>query len=225
MTDFLKSRMGQSGSLYKVGDDNHIESRNIVIISSEFPPGPGGIGKHAYDLARSLSWLDYNITVFSSQDYTSEEEILHFQKSLPANIKLVRFNRTGWMTYLHRWNLIRHFLKRNTVEMIIVSGRFPLWIGYLVKKKLGNSIPIHSFIHGSELSKKNRFHRFLTSISLASSDYIWAVSNYTRSLLFSLTKRNDILDLCFIITQKLKIIRSHKHCHRSRRIASFHFKS
>src|SRR4030095_10200636 len=192
MADFFKSSIGKSGMLYKVGDESPIESRNILIISSEVPPGPGGIGKHAYDLARSLAWMDYDITVFSSQDYTSEQEIQHFKNSLPTNIKLVRFFRKGWMTYFHRWNLIRKFLKEHTVEQMIVSGRFPLWIGYLVKRKFGKSIPVHSFIHGSELSRRNKIHQFFTAMSLSTTDYIWAVSNFTRKLIHNMTKRNDI---------------------------------
>ncbi len=184
--------MRKSGMLYKVGDEIQDDSKNIVIISSEFPPGPGGIGKHAYDLARALAWKDYDITVFTSQDYSQENEINQFRKSLPANIKLVRLIRSGWMTYLHRWTLIRQFLNDNPVELLIVSGRFPLWMGYLAKKKFGKSFPVHAFIHGSELSRKNEIHRIFTTRALATVDCIWAVSNYTRKLLYQVTKREDI---------------------------------
>ena len=31
------------------------KKKNILIFSSEFPPGPGGIGNHAFNLAKGLS--------------------------------------------------------------------------------------------------------------------------------------------------------------------------
>ena len=195
MSDIFKSITGKSRTLYKVSEDGTDDLRNIVIISSEFPPGPGGIGKHAFDLSRALVWKGFEITVFSSQDYASEEEILNFRQTFPSNLNLVRFSRNGWATYLDRWLLINNFLTKHNPELIIVTGRFPLWMGWLVKRKFGKSIPVHAFIHGSELSKKNRFHHFLTSVSLSSIDHIWAVSNFTRRLLRKLTDRKDILVL------------------------------
>jgi phosphatidyl-myo-inositol dimannoside synthase len=37
----------------------------IVILSSEFPPGPGGIGDHAYNLAEQLVEKKCDVTVIS----------------------------------------------------------------------------------------------------------------------------------------------------------------
>ena len=39
--------------------------KEILIYSSEFPPGPGGIGNHAYNLANHLSKFHYKITVLA----------------------------------------------------------------------------------------------------------------------------------------------------------------
>ena len=53
----------------------------ILIISSEFPPGPGGIGTHAYQLARNFALASHEVQVLSSQDYAAEEEIFNFNGS------------------------------------------------------------------------------------------------------------------------------------------------
>ena len=37
----------------------------ILIVSSEFPPGPGGIGDHAFNLAEQLTFNGFEITVLS----------------------------------------------------------------------------------------------------------------------------------------------------------------
>ncbi len=40
---------------------------NIVIVSSEFPPQPGGIGNHAYYLGLYLAKNGYTVTVIADQ--------------------------------------------------------------------------------------------------------------------------------------------------------------
>ncbi len=191
MTDFFKKGMPASGRLYRVSDEAVSESGSVWIISSEFPPGPGGIGKHAYDLARALAWRDYQVTIFTSQDYSTEAEIQNFNQALPSNIQLVRFLRGGWFIHLKRWNLVKRFLKDKKPERIIVTGRFPLWLGWLIKKRYGKHIPIHAFTHGSELGGNRNLNYLFTSVSLASPDHLWAVSNFTRNLIQNRTKRND----------------------------------
>ena len=42
-----------------------IVERNIFIFTSEFPPGPGGIGDHAYNLASQLATHGYKVSVLS----------------------------------------------------------------------------------------------------------------------------------------------------------------
>ena len=39
--------------------------KNILIFSSEFPPGPGGIGNHAFNLAKALSKVSFKVKVLT----------------------------------------------------------------------------------------------------------------------------------------------------------------
>ena len=41
----------------------------LLLLSSEFPPGPGGIGTHAYQLARHLTARGWVVTVVTAQEY------------------------------------------------------------------------------------------------------------------------------------------------------------
>ena len=100
----------------------------IVIISSEFPPGPGGIGKHAYDLSRALADRGNQVAVFTSQDFSSNDEINKFNTKQSATIKIIRFERTGYFTYLSRWNKVINFMEKGFPEYVIFTGRFSLWI-------------------------------------------------------------------------------------------------
>ena len=55
-----------------------------LIISSEFPPGPGGIGQHAYSLVKALVANNFDIAAISVVDVhfdlrcESIAQILHF---------------------------------------------------------------------------------------------------------------------------------------------------
>ena len=167
----------------------------VLLISSEFPPGPGGIGKHAYDLARALTTHGHEVTVCASQDFSSEEEADKFNSKLPKELKFIRFIRSGITTQLNRWTTIRKEINRLQPGMIIVSGRFSLWMGYAIRKWYGKKIPMHAFVHGSEFKKNNSIHHFLTLRSLKSIPFIWSVSEFTKQLMESKTGRKNTLVL------------------------------
>jgi phosphatidylinositol alpha-1,6-mannosyltransferase len=155
----------------------------ILIISSEFPPGPGGIGKHAADLSLALTRKGYLIHVFSPIDYATEFQISEYLKQLPSGIKLFRLKRYGWYTYIHRIIQIHNAIKKCNYERIILTGMFPIWVGAFIKVFYNQNQRIESFIHGSEVRPNNFFKRKLTHWSLNKADKIWAVSGFTASLL------------------------------------------
>ena len=45
------------------------DTPRLLLLSSEFPPGPGGIGTHAYQLARQLTARGWAVTVVTAQEY------------------------------------------------------------------------------------------------------------------------------------------------------------
>ena len=44
------------------------DTPRLLLLSSEFPPGPGGIGTHAYQLARQLTARGWAVTVVTAQE-------------------------------------------------------------------------------------------------------------------------------------------------------------
>lgn len=71
--------------------------KKIIIISTEFPPGPGGIGSHAYSLTEALSNKGWEMDVFTCGDYSSKQTIVDFDRK--QSFKIHRFRRKGWLTY------------------------------------------------------------------------------------------------------------------------------
>lgn len=151
----------------------------IAIITSEFPPQPGGIGNHALNLARNLSEKGYAVEVIC--DIRSEdgnEEIL-FDRDQNFKIRRIQRQKIIFLTYMSRiYEAFKVFRKS---DVVIVSGKFQIWIGAI------SAIFIQSkylaVVHGSELLLPSYFFRKLTNFSLRSYDKIIAVSNFTKSLL------------------------------------------
>jgi phosphatidylinositol alpha-1,6-mannosyltransferase len=157
--------------------------QSILLISSEYPPGPGGIGRHAADLSLALANKGYSVDVMASLDYENKHRINQYISILPLKISIFPFKRMGWFTYIYRVRVVLKQLKKKSYERIIVTGMFPLWVGAIVKLIFNNKVHVDSFIHGSEVYPGNPILRLLTHGSLKKADHIWAVSGFTASLL------------------------------------------
>jgi phosphatidylinositol alpha-1,6-mannosyltransferase len=154
--------------------------KKILVISSEFPPGPGGIGYHAYSLCVSLVQKGYKVVVMSPADFVSIDEVVEFDSV--QQFEIIRYPRIGWKTYFHRIRMTRDFLKHNEISTVVLTGKFSLWQGWFIKQffKDQNTLAI---IHGSEVNLKNRILRKITHYSIDSADTLVAVSNFTKDIL------------------------------------------
>lgn len=162
------------------------------MLSSEFPPGPGGIGHHALSLVTALHGEGYSITVLCSGDYATQDEIRQFDVQLPFPI--IRFKRTGkFSTYIQRWRLLKHVLSSKTFDTILLTGKFSLWLGYLLKIT-GKKVKTLAILHGSEVNLPNPWLRRFTHKSIAAADMVVSVSRYTQSLLpdFILNRKTNL---------------------------------
>lgn len=157
--------------------------KKILLISSEFPPGPGGIGRHAADLSLALNNKGFYVNVFSPVDYVNNSDLERSVRNLPERVKLYPLKRSGWKTHIKRIIVIFKELKRTKYEKIIVTGTFPLWLGLAIKIIYGSKQHVDFFVHGSEINPGNFIKRFITHLSLFKADKIWPVSNFTYSLL------------------------------------------
>lgn len=154
--------------------------KKALLISSEFPPGPGGIGQHAYSLAKALVSENFEIVVISPADFVSVEETKDFD--FKQNFKIIRYPRIGIKTYVTRFAITYRFLKSNEIDTIILTGKFSLWQGWLLKK-IGLRIPQMAVLHGSEVNLPNAILRKFTHRTISTADQIVAVSKFTKSLL------------------------------------------
>ncbi len=152
--------------------------KKILIITSELPPQPGGIGTHAHQLAKHLS-ISYEVKVLADQRSGAGDEEKQFDSQQAYQIKRIERKKIIFITYLNRirvaLSLIKHF------DVVLVSGKFPLWLTGLIKRK-HKQIPLIGIIHGTEVLLANKYLRKLTDQSLMKLDAVIGVSNYTLKL-------------------------------------------
>ncbi len=153
----------------------------ILFICSEFPPGPGGIGHHAWFLTKELSKLDNTvIEVLAPADYADELEVFDFDSR--QNFTIHRFMRMGWLTYFARCGKLIKLLINTNYSHFWASGKFSLWLIWLQKSFLPRAKTL-CILHGSEVNLGNLYLRLFTHQSIFQFQTIISVSRFTQSLL------------------------------------------
>ena len=164
------------------------KKEHIVILTSEFPPLPGGIGNHAYNLAEHLVASGYRVSVIADQRADSKEEII-FDKHLQSKIYRVKKVSARSLMYLKRiWLCFRLAV---FADVLLCSGKFPLWVGAVLKPII--KAKVIAVIHGTEVNFSNQNLKKSISISLQRYDKVIAVSNYTKNLVSDLKLKNIIV--------------------------------
>lgn len=158
----------------------------ILIVTSEFPPQPGGIGNHAYNLALQLSKHGYSVMVIADNRSVNGIEEHEFDKSLPFKVKRTAVTSPRFFMYFLR--LLKLFKLSRGLDVIIASGKFSLWSVALLS--LFRKADYLAVTHGTELNFKVLILKTLTNWSLGRFDDIIAVSHYTKQLMANLSLRS-----------------------------------
>jgi len=150
----------------------------VLILTSEFPPQPGGIGQHALDLAKHLG-KRHKITVIADQRSKDGIEEVDFDSGL--NFKVVRIKRLEIITFTYALRLKKTLDYLSKVDLVMVSGKFSLWQIHMIKLRFPSK-PVIAIIHGSEVLLPSKIPKKLTDRALEKADHVVAVSHYTQSL-------------------------------------------
>ena len=155
-------------------------SKKIFIISTEFPPGPGGIGAHAYQLAKELYRLGWDVNVFSEQGHTTEKDINRFNQNSP--FKIFRLFPTPSII-----SLVFKFLKLFFASLfyrphiILGSGKHGAWFAVIIGKLTFRKTAAVG--HGTEfLITMSDRSRAVNNWVYSSADAIVHVSAYTKKI-------------------------------------------
>lgn len=156
-----------------------ISDKKIFIITSEFPPLPGGIGTHAYHLAMGFTQKGCAVTVLTDRRSTDDAVEDVFDTSLPFIVHRVSRQSFG-QTYFTRIRKAFQLVKKDPTSTVIASGKFSLWMGALLRIRY-SKLKMLAVIHGTELKAGGWFSQLITKQSLSCFSKIKAVSQFTKS--------------------------------------------
>jgi phosphatidylinositol alpha-1,6-mannosyltransferase len=156
----------------------------IIIVSSEFPPLPGGIGNHAYGLFRAFTKLGFDVSVLTNSRHPESENLWVNANLIRHKVKFLPRRKVEFLTYLMRvvefFKLIKEANSKNEESWFIYSGKFSVWLlGLWVFNNRTKSCVV---IHGTELLQIG-FAKRLFQKSLNKADLVVSVSNFTKTRL------------------------------------------
>lgn len=165
--------------------------KNILLLSSEFPPLPGGIGNHALHLALSLQKEGNNVTVVTNQRSAVIDEEKDFDAKLPFKVERISRKKVEIITYCNR--IIKAFQSVRNSEMttVLCSGKFSLWTGAFLKTFYSNKKYI-AVLHGSEINAGGFLSKAITKWGMNQFDALIAVSHFTKNLALGKNKKLQI---------------------------------
>ncbi len=149
----------------------------IMIIASEFPPGPGGIGAHAYNLALYLVDKAHQVTVYTADRpaYSASG----FDRDQPMDIHRYPTNSNKLKRFFHLiqflWN------HKNDFDWIILSGQSNLVLYHLIVQVIRSRI--FCIVHGHEIIMARGVSQYLVRNALRKSTSVVTVSDFSKRLL------------------------------------------
>lgn len=152
----------------------------VLIISSEFPPNVGGIGNHAYNLARALAAANFDVSVIADIIDVDKANLQSFASKESFKIYWISREKFVVQSYLKR--ISTAVAEARKADKIICSGKFPLWVSNFIKLTSPGK-ELTAVVHGTELDLKSTFARRLTAHSLCNFSKVISVSNYTEKFL------------------------------------------
>lgn len=149
----------------------------LLIVSSEFPPGPGGIGTHAFQLARHLAEMGWDLLVLTPQAYAPSQEVDAFNAS--QAFQIVRLQDASWtpLKAFSRFRTLRRLVAQWSPDIVLGSGVKSVWLiaGVSWLQRFSWIAVAHG---GIEFGTPSHWKRVLTRRSFSLADAVACVSHY-----------------------------------------------
>ena len=114
-----------------------------LILTSEFPPQPGGIGNHAFNLAKQLQENGFQVQLVCDTRSNDGTEEAVFDKNLSFQVVRIPRKKVIFLSYLKRISIA--FSLARKADIVIASGKFSLWLcallSFFFQKKINSNHP------------------------------------------------------------------------------------
>ncbi len=162
-----------------VCDHTALNAERILVVTSELPPGPGGIGAHAFDLAAALAVQGRTVSLLGAQHYVSDADRDRFNEASPVTITTFADRGDPARTAAARHRQFLAALDSKRPHVVVASGGRVLWLAASACAR--RQVPFVAVVHGSELGGP-KWQQTLTRWALNRSAVVLAVSNFTARL-------------------------------------------
>ena len=147
----------------------------ILLITSEFPPRPGGIGNHSYNLAKQLSSKGLKVCVIApSINKTLDADFDNSQSFI-----IHRYSNNPYLKPLAIFLFIILDYLKNKKQILIASGQIPLIIACIYSRLIFTKCI--AIFHGHEISLGNKIIKSLLEKLIGSFNQIIAVSTFSKN--------------------------------------------
>lgn len=150
-----------------------------VIISSEFPPGPGGVGTHAFELAAGIASMGWGVEVITRQDYVSEQERVQFNHSSAVTIHSLVHQSSLLKDLYHRFMTAAAVIRRAIPNVIVATGNARVVLLGVLLSRLYR-IPCVAIGHGTEFGVQSIMARMIMRTAYNSVECVVCVSEFTK---------------------------------------------
>lgn len=150
----------------------------LLLLSTEFPPGPGGIGTHACQLAANLVREGWEIVVLTPQDYMTDADIEAFNAG--QSFKVVRFDSRGTLARkaIDRFQKAARWIRAWKPDVLIGTGSRQVWVTCVLAKIFRK--PWLAVGHGTEFGLVSSWERKITRWAFQQANAVVCVSLFTR---------------------------------------------
>lgn len=153
----------------------------LLILSIEFPPGPGGLGTLAHQIAWYLAREGCQVFVSTPQDYADAGDINSFNADQPFEIVRLKHLEPSALEGLYRLVKAMQVMSRGQPDILLAVGKQAVWLGAMLSLITGVSLVAVG--GGSEFLSRKRLERAITRWAFERARCLVAISKYTQTLI------------------------------------------
>lgn len=153
----------------------------VLVISTEFPPGPGGIGTHAWELARGLHAREWQVCVAAPLDYATADEVARFKSEVPFRLLDLRTFGVGLLASARTLFVLRRLIHEHNPDVLIASGTGAVLRAAMLSQR--SHKPFVVIGHAGEFKMGSVLLRSLLHRAIKRSSSVIAVSAFTAELM------------------------------------------
>ena len=150
----------------------------LLVLASEFPPGPGGIGTHAHQVATGLRRLGWDVEALVSQDYVPTDEAARFNGAQPFRVSPFRRVPGAPFKLAYRELALGRSVRRFRPDVMVVSGGRAVILA--AARPFGRRVPWVAVGHGTEFGGRSGWAPAAIRWAFGKASAVVCVSEFTR---------------------------------------------